>query len=118
MNYKDFRFKLRYLVEYTADKIEQRVYIGGYVGGNCWNNTESYWESVDVSSKDREFSSLHEVLEEVCPDIKLSDYRKVLEHVQTERVSKPEYYGNSSVYEIQSIGAKRLYDILHERGVI
>ncbi|MEG1141531.1 MAG: hypothetical protein RSE41_03620 [Clostridia bacterium] len=89
--------------------IYRRVNIGGYKGGNCWNdNRPSYYKE----EYDEEFTLLGEILEIVKPDISYALYKKIKSHVSSSENTCYEYYGNSDDYLVEWISLEKLEKLL------
>lgn len=67
---------------------------GGLCGGNCWGDEPN--QSV-TPQPEEEFILLDDLLEELVPGMKLSQYRKVREHIKHGSYTEYEYYGNHYV---------------------
>ena len=110
---------------FKPEKIDKRLYkealyfscdIGGYSGGNCWDDTEpSYYRNNNELSYDK----LDSLLEKVCPKLSFLEYRKITKLLSEKQTwSENEYYGNTTDYEYQILPLKELYDLLTEMGYL
>jgi hypothetical protein len=90
-------------------------YVGGYTGGNCWDDTEPHYER--SLSTPEELVLLDEILNKLKPDIKFLQYKQLVSSVvKHDSRSQSEYYGNSSDYESISVDLKDLYDYMNKEG--
>lgn len=107
---KRYAEKSKQLEEFTSNYLIQQIYTGGYRGGNCWNDTQPWYESSDEKI---EFSILKEFLLEVYPDLTLKHFSEIQEKfVKTFEKTESEYYGNTSDYTIFVINLNDLYTYL------
>lgn len=98
------------LQEFMSNYLVQRIYTGGYTGGNCWDDTQPWYES---SNKKVEYSILKDFLLEACPDLTLVQFDYIQEKlVKTFEYTKYEYYGNTSDYTTFVIDLRELYAYL------
>jgi len=103
--------------KYTKTKhvLREEWYVGGYTGGNCWDDTEPYYER--SSDTPKELVLLDEILNQLKPDITFLQYKQlvasVVEHGSR---SQSEYYGNSSDYESVSVDLQNLYNYIDKQG--
>lgn len=98
------------LEKFISNYLIQKIYRGGYRGGNCWNDTQPWYESSDEKV---EFSSLKEFLLKVYPELSLKQYFEIQENfVRTFEESEVEYYGNTSDYTIFVVNLNELYTYL------
>jgi hypothetical protein len=93
---------------------------GGVGGGSCWDDSDHY---PIAGEPEPEFTDLDVVLEHVCPQITLLQYRQLLsgakpELVQYEDWSKCEYYGNSTDYRAKMVSLRRLFERLGALGLV
>jgi hypothetical protein len=102
-------------------KIDKKLYkealyfscdIGGYQGGNCWDDSEPrYYRNGNEISYDE----LDSLLEKLYPDLSFLQYRKITKLLSEKQIwSENEYYGNTIDYEYQTLPLKELYDLLIE----
>ena len=89
--------------------LTEKYYVGGYTGGNCWDDTEPYYDPSDSTPK---FGVLDELLLEVAPSISLLKYKEIEKLVEEGSYTDREYYGNTSDYVTFSIDLDKLYAIL------
>lgn len=84
---------------------------GGLCGGNCWGSDAD--QSVSSEPED-DFSSMENLLEEIYPDLKLSQYRKLREFIVYGDYTVSEYYGNYTEYSFKFIRIDDLVSVLEE----
>jgi len=84
----------------------QRYLIGECSGGNCWDDTEPTYQSVDEVP---EFTILDDVLEIICPNINFLQYNKLKRLICSEEYNDYQYYGNYDNYKIRYIVLDDLY---------
>jgi hypothetical protein len=101
------------LKDFLSQFLIESVYTGGYRGGNCWDNTEPYFESSDNKV---EFGLLDKFLAEVAPNITFLKYKGISELIKEDEKTEYEYYGNTSDYKIFYIDLNDLYDYLSEEA--
>lgn len=89
------------------------VYTGGYTGGNCWDDTEPYFEASDDKV---EFAVLDKFLAEVAPSITFLKYKGISELIKENERTQHEYYGNTREYKIFWVDLNDLYDYLSEES--
>jgi hypothetical protein len=71
-------------------ELRQTVEVGGFTGGNCWDNTEPTYETI---CENPTFYLLEDFLSKFYPDKNFSE----IEHlVEKESIHEDEYYGNTS----------------------
>lgn len=91
--------------------IEEQWTTGGLTGGSCWGDEANRPVS---SEPEPELNALDRILEKICPNITLIQYKKLVHSVVSYRSgTNHEYYGN--YYEYSS---KRVYLENLERYVI
>lgn len=83
---------------------------GGVSGGNCWNDAkpEPYFNE---PPRDR-MMVLDLIMEELCPNITLLQYRKIEKMINTLSNSRREYYGNYTNNEIEYLELSKIYKVL------
>jgi hypothetical protein len=96
----------------AKSELIEKYYVGGYTGGNCWDDTTPTYQYSDDSTP--EFGVLDEFLLEVAPHISFLKYKEIEKLVEEDSYTEREYYGNSSDYVTFSIDLDKLYDSLKE----
>lgn len=89
-----------------------RYEIGGYSGGNCWDNSEPTYSS-KTAPKDK-MKVLDLVLKELNPNITLLQFREIEKLIHTNKETEYEYYGNSTNWEVEYIILSDLYKYLEQ----
>lgn len=89
---------------------------GGRSGGNCWGDSAEW----DVAPEDEpELDLLIKLMEQVCPDVPMLKYYKLVNSVvEIDSRSDYEYYGNYTTYGIKQVRFDRLYAGMRELGII
>lgn len=85
---------------------------GGTHGGSCWDDgsCDNHY-GVEVEDEP-EFDKLTEFLQNNFPELKFSEYNKLLSLMKRDSVTEYEYYGNSTVYKAKWFDPKELYEFL------
>lgn len=95
--------KEEFFEKYQYSNLSVEWTTGGMTGGNCWGDEARSMGSYDIDDEP-EFNVLEEMLQEICPNITLKEYRTILDDSDV-KVSRSwtdsEYYGN--YYERESI---------------
>ena len=95
--------------------IYKRVHVGGYTGGNCWNDTEPYYVHYDETDEDIDsFDILFTVLEKIVPNITLLNFKKVEKLIHSDVETEREYYGNTNDYRVKYVILEELYKLLEK----
>lgn len=96
-------------------KMRSNRWCTGGACGNCWDESMS-----PVSADDPEnFTTLDNLLEEICPNISFLHYKKITkECVETEHTYEADYYGGGCHYNNWVCDLKKLYELLDELGYI
>ncbi len=91
-----------------------RYQTGGVSGGSCWDssNPQSYWEP---EPEDR-FKVLEIVLDELCPNIKYLEFRKIQCLIKSNDETEYEYYGNSTDWKCEYIILSDLESLIETFG--
>jgi len=98
------------LNKFMSDFLVQKIHTGGYRGGNCWDNTQPWYESSDEKV---DFSILKDFLLEVYPELTLKQFAEIQEKfVKTFEDTEYEYYGNTSEYTTFVVNLNDLYTYL------
>jgi hypothetical protein len=76
---------------------------GGVGGGSCWDegDEDPHYELVEEESEP--IKALEKFLEEFYPHLSISQYKEIMQHVQTEYWTDYEYYGNHTDYACRYI---------------
>lgn len=71
---------------------------GGVGGGSCWDegDEDPHYELGEEESEP--IKALENFLEEFHPNLSLSQYKEIMQHVNTEYWTDYEYYGNHTDY--------------------
>lgn len=95
--------KEEFFEKYQYSNLSVEWTTGGMTGGSCWGDEARPIPSYDIE-KPPEFNVLEEMLQELCPNITLKEYRTILNDKNV-KVSREwtdyEYYGNH--YDRESI---------------
>lgn len=98
------------------DNYEVEWCVGGASGGSCWGDESREYTSDDLES---ELDLLDILLEKVCPNMTLFQYRRLMKDlVEHTTRSENEYYGNYTNYRVKRVNYQKLYDKLIEEGII
>lgn len=100
----------------TAEYYQKTWTTGGRCGGNCWDAAA---DQEIYPDPEPDMNLLDNLLEEVCPNLGVKQYRMLLSQVvQITDRSDYEYYGNYTDYGIKTIMFRDVYDSLVDMGVI
>lgn len=111
----------------SDDSIEERLYksniigvawhISGASGGNCYGGEAEKYSVEEPSIK--ELYLLEDVLSELFPDLKYSEYRKIMELTPFESkiTGSYEYYGNCTNYYVKYIKVDKLVSAFYQTGL-
>lgn len=89
---------------------------GGVCGGNCWGDSAN--QAVE-SEPEPDLPLLDELLENICPDLRVKDYKKILSEVVCRSESSSyEYYGNYTTNGTKTVWFNTLYVTLCEMDLI
>lgn len=110
MSYEEFET----LVEGLGVRLEVTWTIGGTWGASCWGGESNRPISPDPEPDEVELDA---ILEAICPDMKLFQYRKIRRAEDVVKVwdsSCGDYYGNSTNYRHRKIDLPSLYTAIQE----
>ena len=91
--------------------IYSRYRTSGYSGGNCYGDCAEYFQEDEPENKHRIIEMVLEILK---PDIKFTQYKKIISMIRTNDETEYEYYGNSEDYKVEYIILSELEDYLNE----
>jgi hypothetical protein len=92
---------------------------GGISGGSCWDDSKEDNHYATRGESEPEFTSLDNILDEICPNITYLQYKKLITKViEEDSYIQNEYYGNSSHYSYKTVLLKDLYDTLKELSLL
>ena len=91
--------------------IYSRYKTSGYSGGSYSGGEAEYFQVDEPKDK---YRVIEMVLELLKPDIKLSQYKKILSMIHTNEETENEYYGNSDDYKVEYIILSELETYLNE----
>lgn len=117
---------------FMADKIDKRIeksldeiYLcnewcsGGISGGSCWDDGKEDNHYATRGESEPEFTSLDNILNEICPNITYLQYKKLIaEVIKEDGYTECEYYGNSTNHSYKTILIKDLYEALKELSLL
>lgn len=90
--------------------------MGGLTGGNCWGDSAN--QAVEPEPEP-DLPLLDELLENICPDMRVKDYKQILvEVVCRSEHSSYEYYGNYTTRGTKTVWFSQLYRELCDRNLI
>ncbi len=104
------------------DIIYVKWFSGGVGGGSCWDNGTDHHYPVH-GEQEVELTELDTLLDQVCPDITLKQYRLLMNGASPALVEygeweQNEYYGNYSCYKYKKVSLRRLFERLQGLGLI
>ena len=90
-------------------KIMKSRCVGGASGGSCWDDAPAvpYYENEEFKH-----DILLMLLDRICPNITLLQYKKLEKLRELDTYISYEYYGNYTSYEIEIYSLKQVYDTL------
>ena len=123
MTYEDFFQKVKekfaendeneYYFEKGDDEKYSLKWIVGGVEGGSWNGRSDH--SQIEAEAEPSFDLIDEFIEEICPNIKLSQYKALMKDLIIEKEwTDNEYYGNYTHYKKKTIIYKDLYNKMVE----
>ncbi len=90
--------------------------IGGMTGGNCWEGSKDC--VARSADPEPEFEYLNKILENLCPDIKFLQYKRLCQEIiKTDNRYESGYYGNHYEYAIKSFKISDLEKYLKENNL-
>lgn len=87
-------------------KIMTSRHIGGMSGGSCWGDEAQPYQENEEFKHD----ILLMLLDRICPNITLLQYKKLGKFRELSPYTSYEYYGNHTTYEIEIYSLKQVYD--------
>lgn len=102
---------------YKSNIIGVAWHIGGASGGNCYGGEAQKYSVEEPTIK--ELYLLEDVLSELFPDLKYSEYRKIMELTpfNSKTTGNYEYYGNCTEYYVKYIKVDKLVDAFDKIGL-
>ena len=98
--------------------INIRWITGGMGGGSCWDS-EEYSHYPRDGELEPEFNELINILDEFCPNISYTKFRKLTaDCVKVKTETQNDYYGNYSNYSVKSVNMEELFKFLLHNKLI
>ncbi len=98
--------KIKELVIYT------RYETGGYSGGSCYNDDDSYARPYTIDEPKNKWEVLDIVLKELYPTVSYLQYKEITKLIQDNEETEDEYYGNSTDWKVEYIILSDLFNLI------
>lgn len=108
-------FREAYGVPTSELVLYKRWESGGMSGGSCWGDSPIPYSG----EQEPEFEALDLYLNEVCPNIKFMQYKKLVRDLQQDSdYTNPQYYGNYDDYQVRYIIVSELEKYLINNNLL
>lgn len=84
--------------------------------GNCWDSSMT---PVDGDPEPAEFTELDQILEAVCPELTIRQYKDIYrEYVGIKEKYESDYYGGGITYAYYCCNLEKLFNFLEKEGIL
>ncbi len=92
------------------------IYSDTWTAGGDVCNYNGVCSSLDPEEPPKFFKELEDILDDFCPEIKRTDYKKILEKIEFDTKYESDYYGGQEMLGFYKINLRSVLDILYGSG--